>query len=542
MFLFDFFFTLRLVQFSRLTYTHRDFTDIANLAAQQSVRRWGWAISLLLSIWCCGSTPKAQAAYALSAPSIPTIPTIPTFAYPPTSKIKYAFTAPLPSTVLIELKRAQIPLSAISIVVEPVASASSILSFQAKKRMNPASTMKLLTTFAGLSMLGPSFQWETRAYVDGPIQEGVLYGNLYLQGTGDPKLVPETLVHFVNAIRSAGITHIEGDLVLDRSYFDPQTRSTPPFDAEYASAYNARPDPLLYAFNAFTFTLTPQPDLSVQVQVQPEFPQLQVSNTLRVTDSNASSCNAIKPVIVQQNRSFRAVFEGTYPLQCGVRTVSRAAPNPTTFLAEGFLGLWGHTGGTHLGAVREGILPQKAQCIAIHKGETLQNIVRDINKNSNNIMVRNLLLTLGAVYRTPPATMIRSERVVRAWLYQKGLHLPGLVLENGAGLSTKESITAQGLANLLQQAYRSSVATPFIDSLPIAGLDGTMRKRLASDGHIGDFRIKTGTLDHVRAIAGYVTDHNGQTYVVVSFINHPEAHQGQAAHDALLRWVNLSLE
>ncbi len=489
-------------------------------------------LSSLLIIFLIGSVaPQAHASH-FSTKAHPI-----DFTDPIAQKTSSFFAHPIPETVLAKLKQAEIPLAAVSIVVERVGAASPALSLHAEKSMNPASTMKLLTTSAGLSLLGPHFQWETRAYIDGPIEGGVLHGNLYIYGTGDPKLVPETFIYFIEQIRRAGITHIQGDLVLDRSYFDLKTQAVQAFDSGHNRAYNVSPDPLLYAFNALTFTLTPQPDLSVFIQTQPELAHLQLTNTLHATSGKCTPGSIPKPVITERNGTLYVTFKGTYPLQCGIDTMSRAAPNRNNFFANGFLALWEQTGGTHSGGVREALVPKLARCVALYKGEVLQDSVRDINKNSNNIMARNLFLTLGAIYGAPPATAIRSEKVIRHWLRREGLNLSGLVLENGAGLSSKERLSATGLTALLQHISHSTIAAPLIASLPVAGLDGTMRKRLFEGPSVGSMHIKTGTLDEVRAIAGYVTAHNAQNYIVVSFINHPNASRGQAAHDALLSWV-----
>src|SRR5258708_24449087 len=167
----------------------------------------------------------------------------------------------LPSSVMAGLARAHVPLSSISVVVEKVGDRTPIVALNAGKPMMPASTMKLVTTYAGLSILGPDYRWRTSAYADGTVDgNGVLHGNLYIQGTGDPKLVPEELIDLVQKIHNAGINGIDGALVLDKRYFDTSTRDLPAFDDDTTAPYNVGPDPLLYAFKSLSFTLTPSPD------------------------------------------------------------------------------------------------------------------------------------------------------------------------------------------------------------------------------------------------------------------------------------------
>jgi serine-type D-Ala-D-Ala carboxypeptidase/endopeptidase (penicillin-binding protein 4) len=406
---------------------------------------------------------------------------------------------PLPPTVMAALARAHVPLSSMSVVVERIGAPVPLVSVNASEPMMPASTMKLVTTFAGLSLLGPDYQWKTTAYADGDVDaNGTLHGNLYIQGTGDPKLVPEELIDLVDQIRKNGITGIDGALVLDKRYFDPSTRDLPAFDADESAPYNVGPDPLLYAFKSLSFTLTPNADGQVSIDVLPQLAQLQIDNELKVTrGACAGSLPAAAPSVAQTTGGFvQASFIGDYPLRCGARTINVAALDHSAFFAGGFLALWKQAGGTFAGATREGATPATARLVGT-----------------------------------------QSSQAITAFLHRSALPMSGLYLDNGSGLSREEHVTAQSLADLLVAANSSPIAQVFIESLPIAGVDGTMRNRLTNAGAGGNAHIKTGTLRDVRAIAGYVGADNGESYVVVSFINDPRAEAARAAHDALLEWV-----
>ncbi len=469
--------------------------------------------------------------------SMPYAQARPASAFTPSSK--------LPAQVRAKLQRAHIPLSAVSVLVTRLDQATPIVALNAKKSMSPASTMKLVTTYAGLSMLGDQFRWRTSAYTDGVIEDGILRGNLYIRGTGDPKLVPETLIQFVDQIHQAGIRSIEGDLVLDKGYFSPSTRHLSRFDRTPRAPYNVGPDPLLYAFKSLIFTLTPQigqQNQQVEINVKPALAQLQIINTLQASqkpcDALARAHAQALPTFTQQaNGVMHAVFTGSYPLRCGIHDIAVATLDHTSFFSGGFLALWQQTGSTFKGRVREAPVPKLARLITVYKGLPLTDIVHDINKFSNNTMARNLFLTIGATHGKTPATTVNAARTVKSWLQKSGLQMPELILENGSGLSRQERISAYSMARLLRQANTSKVAQAFMTSLPIVGVDGTMRERLTYRPIAGNARIKTGTLDKVRAIAGYVVAKNGRTYTVVSFINSPRAQDGQAAHDALLEWV-----
>ncbi|EJO57048.1 D-alanyl-D-alanine carboxypeptidase/D-alanyl-D-alanine-endopeptidase [Burkholderia multivorans CF2] len=447
--------------------------------------------------------------------------------------------AGLPASVLVALQRAKVPASAMSVVVERVGDPQPLIAWNANRPMLPASTMKLVTTFAGLSILGPEFRWRTTAYADGPVDpDGTLQGNLYIKGTGDPKLVPEELIDLVDKIRKAGIKRVAGGLVLDKSYFAASTRDLPSFDDDVSAPYNVGPDPLLYAFKAISFTVTPGEDGKVAVDVLPPLANLSIDNQLyEGSGSCASAAAAARPTLNADGAMLTASFAGDYPLRCGARTTNLAILDHTTFFARGFLALWQQDGGTIAGPVAEGKVPSAARPIAVHHGPVLGSVVYDINKFSNNVMARNLFLTIGAVAGKPPATPEQSSRVIRAFLQKNGIAMPDLVLDNGSGLSRDEHVSALSLAALLQAANASPVAQAFVDSLPIAGIDGTMKNRLTNAGVLGNAHIKTGTLRDVRAIAGYVAGADGQSYVVVSFINDDHAEAARAAHDTLLEWI-----
>jgi D-alanyl-D-alanine carboxypeptidase/D-alanyl-D-alanine-endopeptidase (penicillin-binding protein 4) len=446
----------------------------------------------------------------------------------------------LPASVMSALKREGVPLADISVVVERIGENAPLVALNADTPMLPASTMKLVTTYAGLSMLGPDYRWRTSAYADGQVDAGgVLHGNLYIQGTGDPKLVPEELIDLVDKIRQGGITGIDGALVLDKRFFDPSTRDLPPFDDDATAPYNVGPDPLLYAFKSLSFTLTPSPDGNVNIDVIPALAQLQIDNSLRASPGACVGVDtALTPSVTPEpNGTVDALFSGEYPMRCGPRTINVAVLDHTAFFAGGFLALWRSAGGTFNGTTHEGAVPIGARLVAVHQGPVLADIVRDINKFSNNVMARNLFLTIGAVAEKPPATPAKSADAIERFLRGQGLSMPELTLVNGSGLSRAEHVSARSLADLLQHANASPVAQVFVASLPIAGVDGTMRNRLRDEPVLGNAHIKTGTLNDVRAIAGYVAAADGQSYVVVSLINSRHAEQARAAHDALLEWV-----
>jgi D-alanyl-D-alanine carboxypeptidase/D-alanyl-D-alanine-endopeptidase (penicillin-binding protein 4) len=231
------------------------------------------------------------------------------------------------------------------------------------------------------------------------------------------------------------------------------------------------------------------------------------------------------------------LFSGNYSVACGEKERNYSVLGHPQYVHGLFTLLWRELGGSFGGGVRDGTAPPGVRLLLSQQTQSLAEIARDINKYSNNVMARQLFLTLGAIALGPPASNEKSARAIRQWLASRSLLIPELALENGSGLSRIERISAKSLAQLLLVAQRSSVMPEFAASLPLVAVDGTMKKRLAGADVAGQAHIKTGSLTGVRAIAGYVLDAKGRTMVVVCIINHAKAQSAPAVQDALLNWV-----
>ncbi|MBI4290763.1 MAG: D-alanyl-D-alanine carboxypeptidase/D-alanyl-D-alanine-endopeptidase [Betaproteobacteria bacterium] len=445
----------------------------------------------------------------------------------------------LPAPVASALKAAAIPSASTAAFVQEVGSARPRLSHNGTQAMNPASTMKLVTTFAALELLGPSFTWKTEAYAAGALQAEVLQGDLVLRGSGDPKLTVENLWLMVKNQRARGVREIAGELVLDRSGFDASEADPGRFDNEPLRPYNVAPDALLVNFKAFRFTFVPDAEgKSARVLVEPRSSLLELAHSVRLGDGPCNDWRARLKADFQSNgKGARASFGGVYPASCGEKTWNVALLPHAQYVYGVFRQLWEDAGGTLKGGVREGPVPSGARLIYTHESPSLAEVVRNINKFSNNVMARQLFLTLSAEVLGPPAKSGRSAQVIRSWLAQRELGIPELVMENGSGLSRQERISAANLARLLLAAWSSAVMPEFIASMPLVAYDGTMKRRLKFESIAGQAHVKTGSLADVRSMAGYVLDRNNRRFAVVFFVNHANAGAAQAAMDALLRWV-----
>lgn len=446
----------------------------------------------------------------------------------------------LPPPIERELAVARIPSASVAVVVQEVGAARALLNVNSSAPMNPASVMKLVTTLAALEQLGPAYRWRTEAYAAGPLREGVLEGDLVLKGGGDPKLDLEAFGTLVRALRGKGLREIRGDLVLDRSHFDRDNSDAARFDGDPFRPYNVVPDALLLNYKSLRFVFVAEPERgAVRLYAEPRPPALELINALRLGEGACPEGQAFRDILkpTYEPARQRAIFAGQFPASCGEKDLNVALLEPNDQAAGLLRQLWTESGGLWAGRARDGPVPPGARLLHTLESAPLAEIVRGTNKFSNNIMARHLYLTLGAEHAGPPAGTQKAFAAVRAWLAAKKIAAPELVMENGSGLSRAERISAGNLAALLQAAWRSAVMPEFIASLPIAAVDGTMRRRLKGNGIAGQAHIKTGLLSDTRAMAGYVLDRGGRRVIVVMFVNHPGAPQAQPAMDALLRWV-----
>lgn len=458
----------------------------------------------------------------------------------------------LPVSVTQELEKAGIPTSAISIVVREVGHQYSLINLNAQRPMNPASNMKLLTTYAGLDLLGPAYTWKTEAYLDGDLTDGTLYGDLILKGYGDPKFTIEQFWLWLSELRARGLRDIRGDLVLDRSYFDLQAHDPAEFDNDPLRAYNVGPDALLLNFNIVRLRYLPD-GADLKVVSLPPISGFSLDNQLAPT-SGGFNCGDWDGRLSVQPGGDSVLLQGDYPIECGEREQSLSVMPHTRYVEAVFRAIWQELGGELRGIQREGTVTSSARLFSTHRSEPLSNVIRDINKYSNNVMARQLFLTLGETLPLEhepgdmPAVFSGSETrrrmsiersifATQNWLARSGLDFKELVLENGAGLSRIERISAAHMAKLLEHAANHPLSAELRASLPIMGVDGSVQQRLSDSPAARHAHLKTGTLEGVKTLAGYVRSKRNKDWVVVFFINHPNAKRGTDAQDALIEWL-----
>jgi D-alanyl-D-alanine carboxypeptidase/D-alanyl-D-alanine-endopeptidase (penicillin-binding protein 4) len=454
------------------------------------------------------------------------------------AQVSYADSLPeRPRTVL---KQQLVPDSAVTVVVRDVTSGESLVELNATMPRPPASTMKLVPTWAALELLGPAYAWKTRAWADAPVIKGVLKGNLYLQGGGDPLLTIERWWRFVSDLRQTGLRVIEGDIVIDQTRFAALDERPEDFDGKPWRTYNVLPDALLVNWQSADFVVRPADDGSVvEVAIQPYPHGLVVENRAALTSGRCAGGNRRITITSPDDALDRIVVSGQLSESCGPQTFHRAVMQPAEYAYGTFVTLWRQQGGEFSGGMLRAPTPPTARLLLTQESLSLSEIVRVTNKYSSNMMARSLLLTVAAETSGTPATSAAGAASIKEMFASRGFEFPELVIGNGSGLSREARISGDSMARLLIGAWKSRYAPEFLASLSLAGLDGTLRQRFEKVDDPSRIRMKTGSLKDVSTIAGYVTGQSGKHYAVVVYINHPGVQNGvgEVIQGAVIEWV-----
>jgi D-alanyl-D-alanine carboxypeptidase/D-alanyl-D-alanine-endopeptidase (penicillin-binding protein 4) len=445
----------------------------------------------------------------------------------------------LPPGVKNVLNYRQLAEGSISLYVENLRTGEPVLAWNENEPRNPASVAKLVTTLVALDVLGPSYTWKTDVFLAGEVRDDELDGDLLLKGYGDPFLTTERLWTMLHAVRDTGVSRITGDLLLDDSYFDIGEYDPGAFDNSPLRAYNVAPNALLMNFKVVQYRFEPDAGGGkVNVRLHPELENLQVVNRLSMKDGHCGGYQ--RGISITSNEDVdQMIFSGTFPSGCASYAMNRTALGHNDFAYGLVKSLWREMGGELSGGWKNVTTPEDLQPILTFQSPPLAEIIAKVNKYSNNVMARQLLFTLAAEKFGAPGTEENGRLVVRQWLQERNFDLEHLKLVNGAGLSREVRMTALHLAELLRYAWRSPYMPEFMSSMSMPGLDGTLSDRYRNDALTGMAHIKTGSLDDVTAIAGYLQARSGERYIVVSLHNDRDVHRGtgEEVQEAVLRWL-----
>lgn len=453
----------------------------------------------------------------------------------------------LPQPVQALLASSGLPRTSFGVQVQPIDRPTRpLVSLNADQSFQTASTTKVVTTLAALDILGPDYRWRTRAYLDGMLRGGRLLGDLIIAGGGDVSLSSDALRAWFAELRQRGLHEVWGDVVLDRFAFDlteDDHANTPPPSQNHPGY--ARPDALMLDEGVLRVALHAAPKRPTQVRLMPEQADLAVVNRLTA----GGGCHATAQ-LEEVKLSPRLVVRGAWNARCGDREIAQLAVAHAELTQGAVAELWRDAGGGRIrGRVRSRIAAgpdasvlraldgDPLQPWATHDSQPLSSLIREINKSSDNLGARSVFLSLAREFPQRPATLPAARERVAAWLREQGLKDDDIALDNGSGLSPTEKGTPRALVRLLLNAWRKPYAQTFVDSLPIAGVDGTLGRRMAAGPAAGRAFLKTGTTSEARALAGYVKARSGRTHAVAAIVNHPEAASATPVLDGVIEWL-----
>ncbi|UOO88378.1 D-alanyl-D-alanine carboxypeptidase/D-alanyl-D-alanine-endopeptidase [Vitreoscilla massiliensis] len=399
----------------------------------------------------------------------------------------------------------------VAVFVQNMDTGRTIAEHRADAAMNPASTMKLLTAWYSLNRLSPDYRIRTYWHSKAKIENGVLQGDLVWRGSGDPTLDHNALQEMMQQLQAAGVRHIQGQLVLDKSLWQ-SVPTAEAFHDDSDAAFTVDPDTHMLDYHVVWLQFTNQEQERWKL-----FPQLAGVN---VDDSQLrwngqKNCGLLKNRVQSQWLGSTILLKGSINAACTDQTMYSKGVVGDEFVYRAFSGLWRGMGGMGADSYRVSTTPIAAgRILAKHQSEPVAKVVETMNKYSNNVIARSLVM-LSDTGNKVEATQALQQ--LQQQMNSDGINDGQLVLENGSGLSRRERVSARMMGSLLNKAYHSPYREPFWNSLPIAGVDGTLRKRFKP--LTGRLHLKTGTLDNVHALAGYGVDDAGQTLAIVVMVN-----------------------
>ncbi|MDO4879309.1 MAG: D-alanyl-D-alanine carboxypeptidase/D-alanyl-D-alanine-endopeptidase [Neisseria sp.] len=406
----------------------------------------------------------------------------------------------------------------VAVYVQDLQTGRVLAEHRADVPVNPASTMKLVTAFAALRALGGGFRWLTEFKSDGRLRpDGLLEGDLYWVGSGDPVFDQHDLLEMQAQLRDNGVKRIGGRLAFDRGVWT-HTGTAADFTDDADQAFATAPDPQMLSYKVVWLTLgRDNATGAATIQTSPPLPGIPLHNLARFSRSTAP-CPKPRKFVWGQYRDGVLTVRGNVPPSCAGKTVYVNMLDIRDFSRLSFVNQWQAGGGSIGDGLAVGGTPPKARTLASVYSKPLRDVLADMNKHSNNLIARTVFLTLGE--RASGGGVQNPAAAVRRQLQDAGINTAPLVLENGSGLSRQERLSARMLGHMLQKAYRSPFRTAFINTLPIAGTDGTLKNRFKTIGL--PLRLKTGTLKNVRALAGYYLGGNGRPPLAVVVIINSE--------------------
>jgi len=455
----------------------------------------------------------------------------------------FAFTNGIPPELEMEISDIPINPANYSIHIQSVNSPTPLVSWRTHVKRSPASVMKLLTTYSSLLKLGFDYRWETKFFHTGSIKRGVLYGDLYVKASGDPTLATNDVYDIVAQVKRAGIRKIKGNIVIDRTLFRVSNKNNSGFDENLYSPYNAMPDAIMFNKRKSTICITPR---TRRAKIKKDVPDesYKVVNKLRMVNGSCRGSRAWPHVKVKTNTSGRSTLflTGKLSKRCGNRKICKVISMPHRAFYYALKSILKNEGVSFSGTLKLSKVPRKAKYLFSHYSEPLESVISTTAKKSDNLMARQLMYTMGAVCFKGQSTLYKSRKAIENTLNKHYILEKGTTyIANGSGLSRSSKLTAKSLANLLDHGYKN-YGQRWMNTLSIAGIDGTIKRRFRNSIVAGRAWMKTGTIKGVKNIAGYVQGASGEMYVVVVLVNDRYSRKyGAKFGNRVIEWVASSL-
>ncbi len=443
----------------------------------------------------------------------------------------------LPQAINEEIRKSGIAEKDISIYIKEAGKGGKVVALlNEHKTRIPASVIKVLTTYASVLKLGFDYRWPTKFYTTGTLQNGVLQGDLLIKGFGDPTLNAEDLEKITSEIREEGIREIRGDIVIDRSYFEVGNKDSSGFDENLYSAYNAMPDAMMFNERVVTVCVIPKEN---KVHKKHADESYKVVDQLEHVNKPCTGRYSWPRVKIDKSEVVPTVFlQGKISKRCGKRNICQVITKPYKSFYYALKDRLIQEGISVRGGLKLRKIPKEARELFTHYSDSLEEIISETAKESNNLYARHLLLLLGAKLYGAPATMKKGRDAVKYILDSRGALGEGkLKIDNGSGLSRTSKMNAKLLADMYDDAY-DRYGSRWMETLSIAGVDGTIKKRFRNTVVNKRAWMKTGTLRQVKNIGGYVKNRAGKFYTVVIMINSPKAkYRGAKLQDEIMEWL-----
>ena len=443
----------------------------------------------------------------------------------------------LPAPIQKALNSCKVPKGDFSLSVIPLTDKGTTLKFNGATPRVPASSAKVITSAAALQLLGPAKVWTTRFVSSAePDKNGVLNGDLYLVGHGAPSLTIERFWLLVDNLRARGVKEIKGNIIADRSHFDVTPIDPFAFDGEGNRPYNLGPDALMVNSRSFFIKIRPDKEAGVAyLYPEPRIAGVKLPESIPLSKEGCGAWR--KQINPDFSNPLKPAFKGKFPLKCGPKDYFYTSLSADQYLQVVFADMWKKAGGSWKGKVVQGKLPEDSEdykVLASSYSEPLTKLVYNMNKYSDNIIARQLFLALAKTQKDEPKNLEGARAAVYEWAASLKIPASSLKIDNGSGLSRTTSVSTDAFVTVLKHMWNSPQMPEFVSSLPISGVDGTMRKRHVAQGSA---HVKTGYIQNVRSIAGYVQTKSGERYAVAAIVNGPSAINSIPVMDAVISWV-----